>query len=236
MPRTIRDAKLETRAARHRLVPAGRKPYWKTLIPGELHLGYRRKTKDEPGMWLVRRYIGHERYRVAPLGLADDFQDPDGESILHFAEAQRRAVEHARLTSANPSHGTVTVADAITAYIAWLKAHRATGNDAERRANKLIIPALGKFKLTELTTARIIHWRDRLAETPALVRTGRGEEQKFKPSANKRARKSTVNRTLTVLKAALNRSFSAVMLRMIRAWRGSSRSECVSRTSWLSHN
>jgi hypothetical protein len=72
--RTIRDAKLETRAARDRLKP-GRKPHFKTLIPGKLHLGYRRKRKDEPGQWLVRHYLGGERYRVASLGAADDFQD-----------------------------------------------------------------------------------------------------------------------------------------------------------------
>ena len=103
MARTIRDAKLESRAARHRLAAAGRKPYLKTLIPGELALAYRKKKKEEPGLWLVRRYQGGERYLIAPLGIADDYQDADGDTILTFAQAQRLAVEHA--ASENPSRG-----------------------------------------------------------------------------------------------------------------------------------
>ena len=61
--RTMRDAKIETRAARDRLKP-GRETHYKTLLPGQLALGYRRKEKDQPGLWLLRRYIGNQRYRV----------------------------------------------------------------------------------------------------------------------------------------------------------------------------
>jgi hypothetical protein len=74
MARTIRDAKLETRAARGRLTPS-KKPHWKTLVPRKLHLGYRKKGKDRPGAWLARRYVGGERYRIVLLGIADDFED-----------------------------------------------------------------------------------------------------------------------------------------------------------------
>ena len=129
------------------------------------------------------------------------------------------------------------MADAITAYIAWLRVHRATADDAERRANKLIIPALGKIKLAELTTARIVHWRDRLAEAPALFRTGPGQEQNVKPTTNKRARKATTNRTLSTLKAALTRAFRGLgMLTTIPHGGGSSRSERQRCTSWFSHH
>src|SRR4026207_2134606 len=47
MARTVRDAKLETRAARLRL-SLRQKPHWKTLVPGRLHLGYRKKAQDRP--------------------------------------------------------------------------------------------------------------------------------------------------------------------------------------------
>jgi hypothetical protein len=92
MPRTVADAKIETRAARARLA-ARRKVYWKTLEPGQLHLGYRRRTKDTAGTWLARRYKGGERYSVAPLGLADDLEDA-GPGIFSFADAARAAHAH----------------------------------------------------------------------------------------------------------------------------------------------
>ena len=71
------------------------------LIPGTLHLGYRRRRsgKGAQGRWLVRRYVGLDakgvgRYREKDIGLADDFLDADSdEMILNYAQAQQRALE-----------------------------------------------------------------------------------------------------------------------------------------------
>jgi len=220
MPRTIRDVKLESRAARLRLTP-GRKPHFKTLVPNLLHLGYRRRYADQPGQWLVRRYVGRERYRVTPLGLADDFQDAGGSiDVLTFAEAQRRALAHkpADARAADP-----TVAEAIADYVAWLKTHRATGDDAERRAAKLILPALGKVKISALTTGQLNRWRDALAEAPPLVRTKKGAPQQFgtapESADDRRARRATANRLITTLKAALNKAFKDGHVADDTAWR-----------------
>jgi integrase len=216
MARTIRDKKLETRAARLRL-PPGRKPHFKTLIPGKLHLGYRRKRADTPGQWIVRRYIDDERdrtaqyglYRIAPLGLADDFQDAGpGREVLTFADAQQRALSH---KPSEMPRKALTVADVVTEYVAWLRAHRATGQDAEWRAAKLILPQLGRVKIAELTTVQLNRWRDALAEAPPLVRTKVGTAQRFGAAPTtaeaRRARRATANRTITILKAALNKAF-----------------------------
>jgi integrase len=187
----------------------GRAPHYKTLVPGSVHLGYRRRRNDQPGKWLVRHYVGGERYRVTPLGLADDFASGDG--YLTFAEAQRRALAH-RATAARG-----TVASAIADYVAWLKAHKATGADAERRAVKLILPQLGAVKLSELTTAKINSWLDKLATTPALVRSA--TTQRYKRTLDPRARRATANRTWTILRAALNRAFAAGLIDSDIAWR-----------------
>ena len=88
MARIIKDSNLQTRAARDRLPPQ-KKPHWKVLVPSALHLGYRRRKRDRPGQWLVRHYLGDERYHIAPLGTADDFQE--GDDVVTFAEAQRAA-------------------------------------------------------------------------------------------------------------------------------------------------
>src|SRR5262249_54515844 len=116
MARTIRDAKLETRAARARLNPS-RKPHWKTLVPGSLHLGYRKKSKAQAGTWLVRRYIGGECYRITSLGIADDLEN----AAVSYEEAQRLAYEH-RIELEKPEPRIdLTVTDAIAKYVAWMK-------------------------------------------------------------------------------------------------------------------
>jgi hypothetical protein len=215
MSRTVRDAKLETRAARALLTP-GRKPHFKTLIPGKLHLGYRRKCQDEPGTWIVRRYLDEQDrraqyglYHVAPLGLADDFQDAGpGSDTLTFADAQRRALAH---RPTDTPRKALTVADSVTEYVAYLRAQKATGEDAERRAAKLILPQLGGIKIADLTTSKLNRWRDALAAAPPLVRTRAGAAQRYgeapTTTEDRRARRATANRTITILKAALNQAF-----------------------------
>jgi hypothetical protein len=148
MARTVRDAKLETRAARDRL-PPGRTPHFKTLVPGKLHLGYRRKKKDMLGQWLVRHYLGRECYHTAPLGLADDFQDaPDDGDFLTFAEAQRATHEHKVERRLGMGR---SVADAIAEYVKWLREERGAAADhAARTAALLILPRLGRIKLADL--------------------------------------------------------------------------------------
>ena len=222
MPRTIRDAKLETRAARARLKP-GRKPHFKTLIPGKLHLGYRRKRQDLPGQWIVRHYVGAERYRVAPLGLADDFQDVgEGTAVIDYSEAQRCALAD-KATAEGAPHGALTVAKAVADYVAWLKVHRATGDDAEQRAAKLILPQLGKFKVADLTTVKLNHWRDAMAAKPALARTKAGVAQQYHAAPAtadaRRARRATANRMVTILKAALNKAFNDGLVNDDVEWR-----------------
>jgi len=207
MARTVRDAKLETRAARDRL-HTGQTPHFKTLVPGKLHLGYRRKKKDLPGQWLVRHYLGGERYHIAPLGLADDFQDAaDDADVLTFADAQRAALVHKQARQRR-SKGK-TVAEAIKDYVTDVRMERpATADNAEQTATTLILPALGRIKLADLTTDDITDWRNALAKQGARLRTRPGEKQKFKAApATKdelRARRATVNRVLGVLKASLN--------------------------------
>lgn len=217
MTRTVRDSKLETRAARARL-PAQPKPHWKTLEPGKLHLGYRRKHKDLPGQWLARRYRGGERYQVRPLGLADDFQD-GGAGILNYAEAQRAA--HEVRWSGVPRRaatGAPTVADAIGRYVAWLRENRATANDAEIRAQIHILPKLGAAKLVELTTDDINAWMTTMAAAPARLR-GKNQKRPATTKEDKRARRASANRVLTYLKAALNMAFRDGLVANDTAWR-----------------
>ena len=117
MPRTVRDASLATHTARAKL-PISGKPKYRHLDKG-LHIGYRRNAGG--GVWVLRRYIGDERYTVETIGKADDRLPADGETILNFTQAQAKAraravgaIERARIAALGPA---VTVRSAVEAYI-----------------------------------------------------------------------------------------------------------------------
>jgi integrase len=151
MPRTRRDARLETRSARLKL-PDQHEPHWKQLFP-RLSLGYRK------GKWIVRRFDG-TRYQKKTLGKADDYEDANGITVLSFKDAQQKAVAMEDRTLARYS-----VKDAITDY---LEDYRTRSGKAtyktERAIEKHILPDLGRIELEQLTTARLRKWLNALAD------------------------------------------------------------------------
>jgi integrase len=230
MARTVRDTNLEKPAARTRLAPRG-KPYWRVLESG-LHLGYRR-TKTGGGSWVARRFIGQRKYSEHGLGFADDLQEADGSTVLTFSQAQEKArewwkaAERADLGIA-PADGPYTVAMALDAYFADRERRGSKGLAKDRAAAiARILPALGVLELAKLATKRLRDWHTGVATAPKLVRAGR--IVKKTPAESRavdtkdpdavRARRATANRTLTVLKAALNHAFHEGRIASDEAWR-----------------
>jgi integrase len=230
MARTVRSPKLDTRSARAKL-PARREPYWVLLTAG-LHLGYRR-AGAHGGSWIARAYDPATRKRAyRALGPADDAVDADDERVLAFAQAQARArawFPRAFLPDAEgDGHGARrprTVGDLLHGYLAWLADHRkpSTARATRSAAQAHILPALGELRLEALTAAHLKRWHEALATTPARLRTKRGAAQLRVREATdedaKRARRSTANRVLTILKAALNRAQQDGLLPSDEAWR-----------------
>jgi integrase len=222
MARTVRDANLDSRTARSRLKARGR-PYFRALEPG-LHLGYR-KPLSGPGKWVARHYVGEHNYEVETLAIADDYSDADGVAVLNFHEAQGLARSRmvSRAHSAAGKTKPLTVSDAIESYIEFLETNRKSGREARYAANAFILPALGKVEIGALTTDQIRAWHARVAKAPARIRTKPGQKQKFKEDAadpeQARRRKSSANRILTVLKAALNRAWRDGKTPSDIAWR-----------------
>ena len=176
MARTVQDAKLDSRNARDKLKTRAR-PYYKMLIPGTLHLGYRRRRsgKGAQGRWLVRRYVGLDtkgigRYRERDIGLADDFLDADGGTILNYAQAQQRALEWypASDDGKKAPAGPLTVRDAIDRYL--------TALEHQRRSNT---GQIAHSALTRFRTRRRSHdgapptmaLRNRQAAAPSASKT-----------------------------------------------------------------
>ena len=210
MPRRVHDKALDSRDARRRLKIRG-KPHYRAIERG-LHLGYRRLGGDQAGTWVARHYIGGQQYEVERIGAADDKSDADGVAVLDFWQAQEKArkamVERAHVR--HGKHDPITVADAMDAYLGFLDHNRKSVADARYRDRAFIRPVLGEIEVAKLTADRLRKWMTDLATTPARLRTRKGLKQQYAPldSADaKRARKASANRTMVVLRAALNRAW-----------------------------
>ena len=225
MARTVRDANLETRTARHRL-PIRSEPYWRGLEKG-FALGYRRRARG--GTWLARRRDEAGSYAEHRIGTTDDLQDADGVVILDYSQAQRAArqwwrTERRREEGHDTPEGPFTVKDAIDDY---LKAYERRGGkavyDARRTVEAHILPSLGGITVAKLTARKITDWHHGLSEKRVRARTRQGRKQNFRKvetgSDAIRKRRATANRILTVLKAALNHAWKAGHVASDDAWR-----------------
>ena len=222
MARSVRDMNLDTRTARSRL-KAQRKPYYRQLEPG-LHLGYR-KPLSGPGKWVDRWYVGNDQYQTETFNTADDYSDADGVAVLNYWQAVDAARKR-MVTRAHSAAGIqvpLTVAKAINNYIEFLEANRKSGREARYAADAFILPAWGKVRLDALTTDQIRKWHHGLAKAGARIRTTKGRAQQFRDNEadpeRQRRRKSTANRILTTLKAALNRAWRDGQVASDAAWR-----------------
>jgi integrase len=209
MARTVRDANLMTPSARLAL-PVRGKPFWRFLEEG-LHLGYRRRARGG-GPWIARRYIGGERYQEEQIGTADDYTDADGEIVLTFTQAQQKArawwIEKERIARGLGT-GPYTVADALRDYFEDRVARGGKDVEGDRgRADLRILPQLRSVALSDLTTKRLTDWRN------ALARRGEDDDEE-----DARKKRSTANRTLAILKAALNHAFRTGQVSTDIAWR-----------------
>jgi len=210
MARRVHDKALDSRDARRRLKIRG-KPYYRAIERG-LHLGYRRLGGGQAGTWVARHYIGGQSYEVQKIGIADDVSDADGAAVLDFWQAQEAAREAMveRAHRAHGKHGPITVGDAMDEYLRFLDGNRKSGADARYRDRALIRPVLGDIEVAKLTADKLRQWMMQLARTPARLRTREGLKQQYAALDTvdaKRARKASANRTLTVLRAALNRAW-----------------------------
>ena len=210
MARKVRDATLDSKEARRKLETRG-KPHYRDIDDG-LHLGYRKLRGGAAGTWVARHYVGGRSYQVEKIGIADDVTDADGVKFLSYRQAQKIAQARAAQRVEGPAGktGPLTVAEAMEDYLKWLDSKRKSAVDARYRYEALIKPEFGGLEVMALTTQKIENWHVAMSKQPPRVRTKEGDEQKFrqvgKDEETKRRRQSSANRTLTVLKAALNRA------------------------------
>jgi integrase len=150
----LRAPTLETRTARLKL-KVRRKPYFIAVAAG-INLGYRRNLGA--GAWLLRVADGKSGHWSKGFGVADDFEDADGERVLDFWTAQTRARELVRgkhTDAAKP----VSVAQALDEHQADLAARGGLVAQT-RRVRRLLPPALLERPVGLLVMRELRRWRD----------------------------------------------------------------------------
>jgi len=221
MARVVHDAKLTKREHRLRLEPR-KKPYWLTLNEGE-HLGYYRGRRV--GKWVARyrQPGGAANYQETTIAEADDTADADGGVILNFRQAQEAARKWFSSLERNGGRraGAYTVSDALDDYLAGFQ-----GKDlpnTRRRVEAIIRPQMGHHTVASLAAKTINDWLLSLANSPARLRTAKGADQNVRETADteeaRRRRRSSANRVLTILKAALNTAYRNGKVPADDAWR-----------------
>jgi integrase len=215
MARRIRNSDLETREVRRKLKIEAR-PHWCAIGLG-LHLGYR-KSKTR-AVWVVRRYLGGQSYKVETIALADDTEDADGTNILTFWQAQSRARE---MRAPGTRGGSFTVAEAVAYYLSNQVGDRPSAPDSKARLTAHVIPPFGDKPVNELDADKIRAWHKALANKPARVRSRIGGRPAHRAASSDperlRKRQVSANRVLALFKAALNCAWNNDKVTCDRVW------------------
>jgi integrase len=222
MAGTVTFAKLENPTSRARL-KRGRGPHWRDLGLkvgiSRAHLGYQRWPEDREGRWLLRIYRGG-RYSVAPLGQADDAREADADAVLSWEQATAKA--RAQVGASPVKQHRLTVRKVMALYIEHKERQGQPTRDLISRTDAHIIPALGDKIVADLTSAEIRQWVATLAGSAAMVRSKKDGKQNYKPDQDDdeavRRRRSSANRVLTMLKAALNHAYDEGHVTSNEAW------------------
>ncbi|MBN9287007.1 MAG: hypothetical protein BGO43_11525 [Gammaproteobacteria bacterium 39-13] len=170
---------------------------------------------------LRQKKEGLKKYTKITIGKADDVLDSNGIDILSFKEAQIKAHEHIDALL-NQSHKT-TVEYASIHYMNWFKENRKSVRETQNTIDAHILPYFGQKLISELTTKEIKSWHQKLAASAARKRSSRFSAQQYSnqpdTDSQKRSRRATANRILTVLKAILNKAFQDEMINDDLPWR-----------------
>jgi len=166
---------------------ARREPYWHRLRPG-CFIGYRPSAKGGAGTWIARAYDEPTTgYKLKALG---DFGAVPSKD--RFALAKVEAEGFASRIESGGEQKIETVEQACRAY-------GATRPDAEARFRRYVYSdPVAKLKLAKVRRRNLADWRERLAQTPALVSRAKVGERVTRERAL-----ATINRDMTALRAAL---------------------------------
>ena len=178
---------------REKLKPrAGDEPHWQRLRQG-VYLGFRPSKTKVGGTWFARFYDAEANRNVRKrLG---DYGILSGHDVFKQAKADAETWAETFESGGERARDMVTVKDACEAYL-----EQKPGSIAEGVFRRHVYSdPIAKVKLDKLRRHHLKDWRKRLEQAPALVtRTKDSEKKRMKERS-----KSTVNRDMVPLRAAL---------------------------------
>ena len=177
---------------REKLKPkAGDEPHWQRLRQG-VYLGYRPSKKKAGGTWFARCYDAEtNRNSRKRLG---DYGTLTGHDVFKQAKADAESWAETVESGGERARDMVTVKDACEAYL-----EQKPGSIAEGVFRRHVYSdPIAKVKLDKLRRHHLKAWRKRLEQAPALLTRSKKGEKRCKERA-----KSTVNRDMVPLRAAL---------------------------------
>jgi integrase len=175
-------------------LPMRRDPYWLRLTQGR-YVGFRRMTKGSDGTWLARAYEG-PGYAYETLG---DFATlPESERYDEAKKAAEAWFQHLDKGGSTEQHTVKAVCEAYVATLRSERSERAALN-AEGFFRRLVYGnPVAKVRLSKLTKTHMKEWRQRvLSENP---------------------NRSSFNRNVTPLRAALNQAHEDGKVASDQAW------------------
>jgi hypothetical protein len=195
-----------SRVGKRDKLKARREPYWQRLRAG-CSIGFRPSKAGGAGTWIARVWDADASgYHTKSLG---DFGSLAGNE--RFTAARREVDRIAELVEAGGEvrRKIETVADACQQYLS-ANANKIAEGVFRRH---VYVDPIANVKLEKLRRHHLIAWRERLESAPALVSRNKSGAVQLKPRA-----KSTVNRDMAPLRAALNKVLAAGAPNSEAAW------------------
>ena len=172
---------------------AGDEPHWHRLRQG-VYLGFRPSKRTAGGTWFARFYDADtNRNKRKRLG---DYGTLTGHDVFKQAKTDAEAWASTVESGGELARDMVTVKDACIAYLEEKPNSIAEG--VFRR--HVYDDPIAKVKLDKLRRHHLRSWRKRLEQAPALLTRAKEGGKRWKERA-----KSTVNRDMVPLRAALGR-------------------------------
>lgn len=166
-------------------------PHWQRLRPG-VYVGYRPSKKKAGGTWFASFYNAetnrNSRKRLGNYGTLTAHE------VFKQAKADAETWAETVESGGERARDLVTVKDACDAYL-----EHKPGSIAEGVFRRHVYSdPIAKLKLDKLRRHNLKTWRKRLEQAPALLTRSKKGEKRWKERA-----KSTVNRDMVPLRAAL---------------------------------